>query len=177
MSGTNKSYAQRHRQLCIFISSTFVDMNKERDALQRIFPAIEKMCKSRGVDFVPLDLRWGITEETAKEGRVVETCLREIDDSRPFFIGIVGNRYGWSPSESDLGAFADDLKRKYPWIENAIKNGMSITEMEMQHAILMRSDEENVKMNATFYLRSDKMCVEDSFKDPAHFASTSDFSV
>lgn len=165
MSGTNKSYAQRHRQLRLFISSTFVDMNKERDALVRVFPRIIDLCKERGVEFIPLDLRWGITEEAAKEGRVIETCLREIDDSRPFFIGIVGNRYGWSPSESDLGDFADDLKRKYPWIENAIKNGMSITEMEMQHAILMRSDEENVKMNAAFYLRSDKMCVEDSFKE------------
>ena len=71
MSGTNKSYAQRHRQLRLFISSTFVDMNKERDALVRVFPRIIDLCKERGVEFIPLDLRWGITEEAAKEGRVV----------------------------------------------------------------------------------------------------------
>ena len=42
MSGNHTSHqdtwAQRHRQLRLFISSTFIDMNAERDALTRIFP-------------------------------------------------------------------------------------------------------------------------------------------
>ena len=100
MNNLNKNtWAQQHRQLRLFISSTFVDMNAERNALTRIFPQINELCRQRGVEFIPLDLRWGITEEEAREGRVIETCLREIDDSRPFFIGIIGNRYGWVPQE------------------------------------------------------------------------------
>ena len=62
-----------------------------------------------------LDLRWGITEEEAKSGKVVEICLREIENSIPFFIGIIGNRYGWIPNETDLSPSAlqrfSDIKR------------------------------------------------------------------
>ena len=157
------TWAQRHRQLRLFISSTFVDMNAERDALTRIFPQIRELCNQRGVEFMPLDLRWGITEEAAKEGRVIETCLREIEDSRPFFIGIIGDRYGWAPEEKDLGVYAAELKRKYPWMQSAITQRMSITEMEMQHAVLMRKDSEH--MNAAFYIRTDKMAVDARFKE------------
>lgn len=157
------TWAQQHRQLRLFISSTFVDMNEERDALTRIFPQIKELCRQRDVEFVPLDLRWGITEEDAKEGRVIETCLREIDDSRPFFIGIIGNRYGWVPQEKDLGAFAEALHQKYPWLNKALELQMSITEMEMQHAVLMRMNEED--MNAAFYLRSDAVNVNPAFKE------------
>lgn len=157
------TFAQTHRQLRLFISSTFVDMNAERDALTRIFPRIKEACEKRSVEFVPLDLRWGITEEAAKEGRVIETCLREIDDARPFFIGIIGNRYGWAPEEKDLGVFAQSLQAQYPWLKNAIQQRMSITEMEMQHAVLNRTDNEN--MNAAFYIRSEKMKVEQAFKE------------
>ena len=156
---------QHHKQLRLFISSTFIDMNSERDALTRVFPQIKELCEQRGVEFVPLDLRWGITEEAAKEGRVIETCLREIDDARPFFIGIIGHRYGWAPQVSDLGEYGDDLMQKYPWLEPAINEQMSITEMEMQHAALMNMNDE--KMNAAFYIRSDKMVVDKSFKESA----------
>ena len=156
-------WARQHRQLRLFISSTFVDMDAERNALTRIFPQIDELCKRHGVEFVPLELRWGITEEEAKEGRVIETCLREIDNSRPFFIGIIGNRYGWVPEEKDLGNFAEDLQLRYPWLKEAIDLRMSITEMEMQHAILMRKDNEG--MNAAFYLRSDSMSVDPAFKE------------
>lgn len=157
------NYAQRSRQLRLFISSTFVDMNAERNALIRIFPKISELCNEREVEFFPLDLRWGITENATKEGRVVETCLREIDDSRPFFIGILGGRYGWTPNDSDLGYFSHELKKIYPWIEDAVKNGMSITEMEIQHAVLMRKNVDY--MNAAFYIRSDNMLVDNSFKE------------
>lgn len=157
------NFAQAHRQLRLFISSTFVDMNTERDALTRIFPRIKEECEKRAVEFVPLDLRWGITEEAAKEGRVIETCLREIDDSRPFFIGIIGHRYGWAPEAKDLGVYAQSLQSQYPWLNDAIQQRMSITEMEMQHAVLSRTDNEH--MNAAFYIRSEKMIVDKAFKE------------
>ena len=106
----DNSYAKRHRQLRVFISSTFADMNAERDALTIVFPQIKELCEKRGVVFVPLDLRWGITESAAKQGRVLDTCMREIDQSRPFFIGLVGNRYGWVPTVHDIGDFDESLQ-------------------------------------------------------------------
>ena len=155
----DKSYAKRHRQLRVFISSTFADMNAERDALIKVFPQIKELCVKRGIVFVPLDLRWGITESAAKQGRVLDTCMREIDQSRPFFIGLVGNRYGWVPTIHDIGDFDESLQGKYPWLHSALAQGMSITEMEMQYAALRNISSQESPINATFYLRSSKMTV------------------
>ena len=143
-------------QLRLFLSSTFSDMNAERDALLRVFPRVKELCAQRGVEFVPIDLRWGITEGAAKQGRVLETCMQEIDNARPFFVGIVGNRYGWSPSEKDLGERLDSLRERWDWMDEALRNKMSITEMEMQYAVLRKHDE---GMNAAFYIRSERMPV------------------
>lgn len=45
----------------IFISSTFKDMQAERDSLhQNVFPKIRKVLNERGDDVQELDLRWGV---------------------------------------------------------------------------------------------------------------------
>ena len=50
----------------IFISSTFRDMNVERDCLNRfVFPELHSCCQKQGIEFVGVDLRWGVTEEEA----------------------------------------------------------------------------------------------------------------
>ncbi len=48
---------------------------------------------------VPVDLRWGLTsEDTSDTGLgALEHCLIEIDHSRPFFVFLAGERYGWIP--------------------------------------------------------------------------------
>jgi len=43
--------------------------------------------------FVDIDLRWGITNEQAENDKVLDLCLEQIDECRPFFIGILGERY------------------------------------------------------------------------------------
>ena len=92
-----------NRSIRIFISSTFQDMMGERDYLmRRTFPKLRQIASERDVYLTEVDLRWGITEEESKTGKVVDICLREIDNSIPFFIGIIGNRYGWIPSLDDL---------------------------------------------------------------------------
>jgi WD40 repeat protein len=90
----------------LFLSSTFRDMHAERDHLNRlVFPEVRKRCQRLGADFIAVDLRWGITEEDARRGSALELCLQEIDRCRPFFLGLVGERYGWSPA-------ADVIPRK-----------------------------------------------------------------
>ena len=92
---------QDNRQIRIFISSTFRDMNAERDYLiTKVFPRLKAEAAKRDVTIIPLDLRWGVTEEESKTGKVIEICLDEIRNSRPFFIGLVGNRYGWCPDQT-----------------------------------------------------------------------------
>jgi|GEM_PF-4482784 len=58
----------------VFISSTFQDMVEERNYLMKYtFPEIRKFCLERGLDFVPIDLRWGITQEQAERGESKES--------------------------------------------------------------------------------------------------------
>ena len=79
----------------VFISSTFRDMHAEREELvKRVFPQLRKLCEERGVGWTEVDLRWGVTEEQAQRGEVLPICLAEIDRCRPYFIGLLGERYG-----------------------------------------------------------------------------------
>lgn len=138
-----------NRQIRVFISSTFRDMQAERDYLMtRVFPLLRRKAARRDVSLVELDLRWGITEEESKSGRVVQICLNEIDNSRPFFIGLLGDRYGWCPDRRELGKDTL-LEERYPWLEEELQRGVSITEIEMQYGVL-RSPE---PVNAYFFLK------------------------
>jgi tetratricopeptide (TPR) repeat protein len=78
-------------------------MHAERDWLAKhVFPELRQRCARRGLDFVDVDLRWGVTEEEAEKGAVLDICLEEIEKSRPIFIGILGERYGWVPLPREI---------------------------------------------------------------------------
>src|SRR2546426_10195230 len=81
------------RTVRVFISSTFRDMHAERDHLVKVvFPALrERLAPDRG-HLLDVDLRWGVTKEQAENDRVIDLCLKQIDECRPFFIGILGQR-------------------------------------------------------------------------------------
>ena len=69
-------------------------MQDERNYLvQYIFPQIDEYCRLRSLEFIPIDLRWGITEEESRNAAVLSACLEEVDNSRPYFIAILGDRY------------------------------------------------------------------------------------
>src|SRR4030042_3642307 len=90
--------ARRQRLIRVFVSSTFRDMHAEREELcKRVFPLLRKLCEQRGGTFVDVDLRWGVTDEQAAEGKVLPICLAETARCRPFFIVLLGQRYGWIP--------------------------------------------------------------------------------
>lgn len=138
-----------NRQIRIFISSTFRDMNAERDYLiTKVFPRLKAEAAKRDVSIIPLDLRWGVTEEESKTGKVIEICLDEIRNSRPFFIGLVGNRYGWCPDQSELKK-NKRLAERYGWLSGDLQEGLSVTEIEMQYGVLRAQD----KINAYFFLK------------------------
>jgi hypothetical protein len=60
----------KQRVIRVFISSTFIDMMKDRDELvARVFPALRKLCSERRVVWSDVDLRWGITDEQKAEGK------------------------------------------------------------------------------------------------------------
>lgn len=138
-----------NREIRVFLSSTFVDLDEERSALIRLFDKIRYDVKKRDVYLTVVDLRWGVTEEECKEGKVISVCLNEIENSHPFFIGLLGNRYGYAPSEQDLKS-NPELVERYPWIKSDIDAGLSITEIEMQYGALRQSGE----TDAAFFIKT-----------------------
>ena len=83
--------ARSWKTVRVFISSTFRDMHAERDHLVKVvFPELRDRMAGRHLNLVDIDLRWGITEEEAEQGKALEICLEEIERSRPFFIGVLG---------------------------------------------------------------------------------------
>jgi hypothetical protein len=52
------------KQVKVFVSSTFRDMQEERFRLAtHTFQQLRFQCESKGIEFSVVDLRWGITEE------------------------------------------------------------------------------------------------------------------
>ncbi len=83
------------RTVRVFISSTFRDMHAERDHLVKVvFPALRERLEPHRVHLIDIELRWGVTKEQAENDRVLDLCLKQIRECRPFFVGILGARYG-----------------------------------------------------------------------------------
>ncbi len=116
----------------VFISSTFNDMHAERDYLiKEVFPELTEWCERHKIRLTDIDLRWGVTEEESSTNKTIETCLRHVDKSRPFFLCFLGQRRGWVPDfEKDIH---QETKDKYEM--KRLKN-RSATEMEIEHALL-----------------------------------------
>lgn len=141
------------RHIRVFISSTFQDMEKEREQLiKKVFPLLRGIAGARGIVVTELDLRWGITQEESENGKVLEICLNEIDNSRPFFIGLLGDRYGWCPTEEELEK-NHNIEELHPWVRQAIAEGKSVTEMEFLYGALSPKLFPNKQIDAFFWIK------------------------
>lgn len=169
------------REIRVFLSSTFKDMQAERHyLLTRVFPEVREACESRGVGFTEIDLRWGITEQEAEKGTTVAVCLKEIDRCRdfpPFFIGFLGERYGWVPDQAMLNDYLQgkELSEYVGTIQTALDKNISVTELEFDYAL---EGQQQGRAEALFYLRSTSLTSElysqsggaqaTDFYDPGH---------
>ena len=142
----------------VFVSSTFKDMQHERDAIREITaPILNVEARKHGDEFDFCDLRWGIDtsrtdpakseKEIERENnlKVLNVCFDEIDRCKPPMIVILGYRYGWIPENGDLIKEAAD--RKGLQIEDLCK---SVTALEIEYGSL--SDDNKFK-NTLFYFR------------------------
>jgi nephrocystin-3 len=156
MIETARTNQPADRQIRVFISSTFRDMQAERELLiKRVFPELRSLCAKRFVTFTEVDLRWGITEEQAAEGKVLPICLEEIERSRPYFLGLLGERYGWIPA-----AVPQDVIDREPWLKEHVSDHTSVTELEILHGVL---NNPAMAGHAFFY-----------FRDPAYIEHLSE---
>lgn len=107
-------------------------MHEERDILREyVFPALEERLRERQHHLEVTDLRWGIFTEGAaneaeRETRILSVCLTELERSRPFFLALLGDRYGWVPPE---GLIERTVSEKGLKVDGT---GKSITELEIE---------------------------------------------
>ena len=128
-------------------------MQPEREYLTRvIFPRLRKLCEARGVFFYAIDLRWGVTEEETQENRTIQICLEQIKQCIPYFIGLIGNRYGWVPEN---GGLVD----KYPWLTKY--PGISATEIEFRYYL----QESKEQKNRSFFAVKGDALLDPGFDD------------
>ena len=127
---------QTTRHLKIFISSTFQDMQGEREVLvKETFLELKKIAQKRDVEVTEIDLRTGITKEQEESGKIVQICLDEIErcsESPIFFLGMIGDRYGWNGwyEKMDKSILENE---KYSWVEK--HKDVSVTELEIIAAL------------------------------------------
>ena len=139
--------AARDRVVRVFVSSTFRDMIEDRNELMaQVWPALRKFCRGRAVEFVEVDLRWGVTEEQAQRKETVRRCLAEIKRCRPYFIGLLGERYGWMPGPE---AYSPALLEEEAWLRDEVAK-RSLTELEILHGVLNDPD---MAWRSFFYFR------------------------
>lgn len=91
----------------LFISSTFFDMHAERDYIRKfVIPRLNVELHQYRTEVIVTDLRWGIDthtiDEDKRESKILYVCVDAIKRTRPYFIALLGERYGWVPSMNRL---------------------------------------------------------------------------
>lgn len=149
---------KRSKAIRVFVSSTFTDFFNERELLVKfVFPELREWCNNFNMDLIECDLRWGVPADSTNEETIL-TCLSELDrcldenDGQPFFIGMLGQKYGWVP---DWNLIPEDLKKNYDWIPN-----ISITHMEFLHGSIRCRNK-----NACFFIRDPLEDIPREYED------------
>ncbi|XP_078660093.1 TPR repeat-containing protein DDB_G0287407-like [Branchiostoma floridae x Branchiostoma belcheri] len=110
-----------------------------------VFPELHEWCKGRQLHLVECDLRWGVPKDSTSQ-TTISICLEELDrcleetDGQPFFLAMLGERYGWIPSIQDVSS---EIRDKYSWVDH-----LSITHMEIVRGAVRYNNP-----NAAFFLR------------------------
>lgn len=133
------------KTLSVFVSSTFADMDAERDYLNyHVFPLVNERLRPYRLSLRVIDLRWGINtekmDEQTVERKIMRVCFDEIERSKPFFIGLLGNRYGWVPVQQSDSQFS----------------GISITAREIWHGFLKREDD----VSGCVFMEREASCLD-----------------
>ncbi|NLM52962.1 MAG: DUF4062 domain-containing protein [Firmicutes bacterium] len=124
----------------IFVSSTFKDMHAERDMLDLdVLPKIAKFARDYGEELSFIDLRWGINTQSMEEDessqKILSVCLNEIDNSKPYFIAFLGERYGWIPGKNLI---EKTIGKKPPEFSHLAEHEKSATALEIEYALAQK---------------------------------------
>ena len=134
----------------VFVSSTFSDMQAERDHLQHfVFPALEERLRAHRRFLEWVDLRIGVPaagldREDSRELLVLKVCLDEVRRCRPFLVVLLGDRYGWIPPPERIAHAAREAG-----LAGEVA-GRSVTDLEIDFGVLQ---DPRQRSRSLFYFR------------------------
>ncbi len=144
----------------IFISSTFRDMQGERDVIvNSVFPRLRREFRNRMTDIMEIDLRWGIDEADIKNRALLEICIGETLHCSPYFVGLIGDCYGTIAEAEDIQKLPPAYKRAIGMKSRTdIPKGVSLTELEMRAGAFVK---ENTEFSR-FFIRNGSRSDDDN---------------
>lgn len=142
------------RVVRIFISSTFEDFETERTILaSNVFPRVRDHFAERGISIVPIDLRWGLEQNQIDKMGLIDACLDQVIDCYPYFLGLLGSRYGRIISLDEMKK--SRLLAEHP-ISGVFDHPMSITELEFRIGALEAGNEYALLFSSDACKKADK---------------------
>lgn len=148
--------------ISIFVSSTFGDMQAERDIIrQRVLPRLKKLASKYGESVRIIDLRWGVNTTSLSEEeatrKIMDVCFDQIDKCNGRMICLIGNRYGWVPNYH-----INEMSTRFGL--NLCSN-VSATELEIQYGILQRNNPQLAMVFMRDEIKSLPEELVDTFQD------------
>lgn len=150
--------AQATRCVRVYLCTSFSDMVKEREALfTRALPGLQRACEELGVR-----VHWIDPAHQARNERSIfrhgglASRLSEIDSARPYFVGVIGDSYGWHQAKGVrdladgelLGAQGRAIEAGHAWLSGNLDR--SVFEIELLYGALAHP---SLSKGTIFYLR------------------------
>lgn len=145
------------KAISVFLSSTFADMQAERDYLKNVvLPKVEDRFNDYGIKLNLVDLRWGIDTSKysnieEKEQEILSVCFDEIRLCYPFFIGLIGDRYGWIPPSNRIKEVVKQAPVQNDFSKIDYNCSKSVTELEIEFGVLNQKSDD---LYSSFYFRN-----------------------
>ena len=155
----------------IFVSSTFRDMQFERDMLHTlVIPELNEFSTKYDQVLRFSDLRWGVNtldmDDNESSRKVLSVCLNEIEKCKPYMIIFIGERYGWIPDEVLIKNAIEEKQYDLEDYEN------SVTALEIEYGALSK---DSLPENCLFYFRNPLPLEDMDEEDRAIYSSESDY--
>ncbi|MBI5570649.1 MAG: NACHT domain-containing protein [Desulfomonile tiedjei] len=141
---SSSGLATMSRTIRVYVAGDAADLQQERALLwSQIFPELRLRCRRRQLEFAEVDLGQGLEHAGVEPSEFLAVALAEIDRCRPYFVGILGERYGSAPDPID-----PELVGLRPWLVGHLDKGP--TELQILHGAL---NDPSSADHAFFYLR------------------------
>ncbi|HEV3145142.1 MAG TPA: DUF4062 domain-containing protein, partial [Gemmataceae bacterium] len=105
----------------VFLSANIPDMRAEREYLhKRLFPRIVAWYEKRGIGVELIDPARTRTEREAEDPAALKMGFAAVRECKPFFVGLIGQRYGRELNESTREAACFPRLRRVPFNSSRI---------------------------------------------------------